>query len=109
MPKIIEKTTIDESINRLVRAYQPEEIYLFGSYAWGEPTEDSDLDILIVVSESDDKFYKRPIKGYSSLEGLHIPEDIIIYTRAEFEERAKQKGTLCYRIKREGRKVYESL
>ncbi len=35
--------------NRLVRAYNPLTIYLFGSYAWGTPTEDSDLDLVIVV------------------------------------------------------------
>lgn len=109
MQKIIKKTTINESIKRLVKVYKPEEIYLFGSYAWGEPTQDSDLDILIIVTESKEKFYKRPIRGYRSLEGLRIPEEIIIYTRNEFEKRARQKGTLCYKIKNEGYRLYESI
>ncbi len=44
---MIEKKVIDEVKNRLVNTYNPIAIYLFGSYAWGIPTEDSDLDLLI--------------------------------------------------------------
>ena len=40
------------------REYDPDSIYLFGSRAWGEPREDSDYDLLVIVPESDE----RPIK-----------------------------------------------
>jgi len=43
---MISQETIEEVKNRLVKTYDPISIYLFGSYAWGHPTEDSDLDLL---------------------------------------------------------------
>ncbi|HDO26425.1 MAG TPA: nucleotidyltransferase domain-containing protein, partial [Nitrospirae bacterium] len=56
--------------SRLINTYNPEVIYLFGSYAWGKPDEDSDLDLLVVVEKSDERFYKRGVAGYKSLRGL---------------------------------------
>ncbi len=38
------KRKIKAIADRIAREYRPEKIYLFGSYAWGEPHEDSDLD-----------------------------------------------------------------
>ena len=46
---MIKREVIDEVKNRLVKAYDPLAIYLFGSYAWGTPTEDSDLELLIAT------------------------------------------------------------
>ena len=37
-----------------------------------------------------------------------VPKDIIVYTRDEFGDRANDKGTLCYKIKKEGKRIYES-
>ena len=42
------KTALDKIIRQLVEAYRPEKIILFGSYAYGVPHEDSDLDLLII-------------------------------------------------------------
>lgn len=95
--------------NRLIKAYNPMELYLFGSYAWGNPDEKSDIDILVVVDSSEDKPYKRPIKGIAALTGLRIAKDILVYTRDEFEELANDVSTLCYKIKQEGVKLYEAV
>ena len=95
--------------NRLIKAYNPKELYLFGSYAWGNPDEKSDIDVLVVVSSSDEKPYKRPLKGIAALTGLRISKDILVYTRDEFEELANDVSTLCYKIKQEGVKIYEAV
>ena len=95
--------------NRLIKAYNPMELYLFGSYAWGNPDEKSDIDVLVVVSSSDEKPYKRPLKGIAALMGLRISKDILVYTRDEFEELANDVSTLCYKIKQEGVKLYEAV
>jgi len=103
---MINKETIEEVKNRLVKAYNPIAIYLFGSYAWGSPTEDSDLDILIVVDKSDEKSYKRPLQGYDVLYGMDISKDIIVYTKEEFENKSNNITTLIYKIKKEGKVLY---
>jgi uncharacterized protein len=103
---MIEKNVIEEVKNRLIKTYNPLAIYLFGSYAWGTPTKDSDLDILIVVDQSDEKTYRRPIPGQRALFGLEIPKDIIVYTKDEFDKRSKDITTLCYKIEKEGELIY---
>ena len=49
--KKISKSKIQEAVKRLADTYQPLTIYLFGSYAWGKPHEDSDLDFLVVMND----------------------------------------------------------
>jgi predicted nucleotidyltransferase len=103
----MEKETIIEEIKkRLIEVYNPVAIYVFGSYAWGTPTEDSDLDLLIVVDESDEKSYKRPVAGYRALRGLRIPKDLIVKTKQEFERSASNVTTLLYKIKKDGELIY---
>ncbi len=103
---MIKKEVINEVKDRLVKAYNPIAIYIFGSYAWGTPTEDSDLDLLIVVDKSDEKSYKRPIAGYRALREVDIPNDIIVYTQEEFERLSQNITTLCHKIATEGEQVY---
>lgn len=103
---MINKETIEEVKNRLVKTYNPVAIYLFGSYAWGNPTEDSDLDLMIVVEKSDEKSYKRPIPGYDALFGLNISKDIIVHTKEVFDRRTNDITTLEYKIKKDGKVLY---
>jgi predicted nucleotidyltransferase len=95
--------------SRLINVYNPKTIYLFGSFAWGKTDEQSDLDMLVIIEKSDEKPYKRSIKGIGSLSGLKIAKDIIVCTRDEFEELSSDVSTLCYKIKQEGIKLYEAV
>jgi predicted nucleotidyltransferase len=103
---LIEKGTIEEVKNRLVKTYNPIAIYIFGSYAWGSPTEDSDLDLMIVVEKSDERSFDRPRPGQRALFGLGISTDMIVYTKDEFEKYADNITTLCYKIKKDGKVLY---
>lgn len=104
---MISKEIIEEVKNRLIKAYNPVAIYLFGSYAWGHPTEESDLDLLIVVDKSEEKSFRRPLVGYKALRGLElISKDIIVQTKEEFERRSNQISTLEHKIKRDGELIY---
>jgi predicted nucleotidyltransferase len=55
---MIDEKKIDEVTEKLVETYYPREIYLFGSYAWGKPSEESDLDLLIIVDELEQEPWK---------------------------------------------------
>jgi uncharacterized protein len=103
---MINQTTIEEVKNRLVKTYNPIAIYLFGSYAWGSPTEDSDLDLLIVVDESNEKSYRRTYSGHTALIGLDVSKDLVVYTKEEFEKVSNDITTLGYKIKKEGKRIY---
>ena len=104
--KTISQATIKDVVHRLVKAYHPLQVYLFGSYAWGTPDEESDLDILIVVEKSELKTYKRPLQGYDALEELRIAPEIIVYTKDEFEKRSNNPTTLAHKIKSQGEQLY---
>lgn len=106
---MIDKKKINEVVNCLVSVYSPSAIYVFGSYAWGQPQESSDLDLLVVVESSDEKSYRRPVKGYHALFDLKVPTDLLVTTREEFEQRANKVPTLFYKIKNEGSLVYGHL
>lgn len=105
---MIKAETIEMIKEKLISVYKPKVIYLFGSFAWGTPNEDSDLDLLIVVDHSDEKSYKRPLKGIRALRGLKVAEEILVYTVDEFEDISKDISTLCYKIRNEGKKIYEA-
>lgn len=47
---------VAQLVDRLVKTYQPEKIILYGSYAYGRPDKESDIDLLIVKETED-----RPI------------------------------------------------
>ena len=90
---------------RLQSVYNPLSLYIFGSYAWGTPTEDSDLDLIVVVKSSDKKPYKRSIEGIRALRGLGIAKDILVYTEDEFKILSQDISSLLYKVEREGIKL----
>ena len=55
---------------KIIETYNPCEIYIFGSYAWGIPHNDSDLDVLIVVDELTKDRDKLLLEGYLALLNL---------------------------------------
>jgi uncharacterized protein len=107
--KMISKELTDKIKNLLIQNYNPLKIYIFGSYAWGMPNEESDLDLLLVVDNSDLKVYKRSIKAYQALRDIRISKDILVYTAQEFEERCKDRTTLSYKIMNEGKMIYDAV
>ena len=102
---MITQEKIDEIVQKIVEGYQPEKIILFGSYANGTPTEDSDLDLLIVKDVEGPK-YKRSSAVRKLLSGANIAMDILVYTPAElnkwkdlpvaFEHHILQTGKVLY-------------
>ena len=76
---MINQKTINEIRDIIVETYQPEKIILFGSYANGNPTEDSDLDLLIVLETALPK-PKRNLGIKQILRRWKIAKDIIVKT-----------------------------
>ncbi len=103
---MIDNKTIEEVKKRLVATYNPLEIYLFGSYAWGQPDEGSDLDLLVVIDQYEKDRYKTMSDGYKALMGLGIFKDIVVYSHEEFNRCQADSTSLCNRVAREGKKIY---
>jgi predicted nucleotidyltransferase len=87
---MLQQHQINEIVEQIVFAYQPEKIYLFGSYATGNVTDDSDLDLFIIKDTNKRKIernreVRRCIKNYP-VTGL----DIIVYTPTELNDSLMQ-------------------
>lgn len=96
---------IKEVTNKIVSEFQPEKIILFGSYAWGKPGPDSDVDLFIVKETENTRATAREIDG--SLWGRTIPIDIIVYKPRNVEN-ALEKGDFFIRdIINNGKILYE--
>lgn len=104
--KTISKNLLDEITQRLVAELKPEKIILFGSHAWGQPDEDSDLDLLVIVSESNEPPTKRATHAHRSLRGVMVPMDILVHTHAEVERHSRVYASLISEILERGRVLY---
>ncbi len=93
-------------VQRLVSSLQPEQIILFGSYAYGQPNDDSDIDLLVIVSDSDEPGYRRARAAHRALRGLGVPKDIIVMTRDEVNQKASVRSSLVSQVLREGKMLY---
>ena len=96
---------IDKMVRRIVKKFKPEKIILFGSYARGTPTRDSDVDLLIIMPVSGSKREKRIEIGVA-LHDIRIPKDIIVATPDEVERRKNLVGTIIRPALEEGKVLY---
>lgn len=102
---------IDEIVRILVNECQPEKIILFGSYAQGTATEDSDLD-LVIVKQTDLPHHKRPREFQRALraDGRRwlFGMDILVFTPGEMETYKDSRSFIVHEILQTGKTLYES-
>jgi uncharacterized protein len=99
--------TLPAAIERIVSELKPEKIILFGSYAYGNPTPDSDVDLLVIM-----KTKAREIDRYVAVSNLlyprQFPVDILVKTPKEMEAEARKIGNYFMReILKKGKVLYE--
>jgi len=104
---MIDRTIIKSIANTIATNVKPRKIVLFGSYVNGKPTEDSDLDI-IVIQETDQPMYKRARRIHSLFNPYPCPMDILVYTPEEVEYWKDTPAAFLTRALREGKVLYES-
>jgi predicted nucleotidyltransferase len=97
---------LEEIVCRLIKVYDPEEIYLFGSMARGEAGEDSDYDLLIIVPDDAPQEKRKDATAYKALRGTGVAVDVIVWTRSAFDKRLHLKASLPSIVKEEGRLLY---
>jgi len=105
--RTIDPGTLREITDRLAAEFEPELIVLFGSYAWGTPNESSDIDLLIVVGESQEDPAERATRALRCLRDIVVPMDILVKTRAEVERYRSVRASLTRQILESGRILYE--
>ncbi len=106
--KILHTALLEEIVRRIVAALQPETIYLYGSHAYGQPHEDSDVDLLVVLRETTCSPHASAVAAYRALRGLCVPVEVQVVTRGEFERRAQWLSSVERVARKKGRILYAS-
>ena len=98
---------IAEVVEKIKTEYRPEKIILFGSYAYGKPTSDSDLDLLIVM-ETRDRPAERIRKVSDLFDPRPLPMDFIVLTPSEMRHRLSGFDPFLEEVLEKGQRLYGS-
>lgn len=102
----IDNSQIERISREIVREINPEKVILFGSYARGMQTSDSDID-LIIVNKTDLPKHKRSLAIRRLFYRKLIPMDIKVYTPEEFESERVNKFSFLNSALKESRVLYD--
>ena len=96
---------IGKKIVTLLKPINPDKIILFGSYVYGKPTENSDLDICIIKEKVESKISEKR-KVRKLLKDIAIAKDILIPSKSEFEFYKNEHGSVYMDIDKKGKVLW---
>ena len=105
---MIRRRDIKEWCETVVREFQPDRIILFGSYAHGTPTEDSDVDVLVVMRLGRGQCDVRQAAAIRDRVRMPFPMDVIVRSPQEIARRLAQGDGFVADVLRRGRLMYET-
>jgi predicted nucleotidyltransferase len=91
---------------RIAEAYHPEKIILFGSHAYGKPTPESDVDLLVVMD-----YEGRPIEQIHKIRReleIVTPVDLLVRTPEDVKRRVKEGDMFMRLVVERGKIMYEA-
>lgn len=103
---MVKQEDIQSFVEEVVEQFHPRRVILFGSYAYGNPTPDSDVDLLVVM----------PHRGHSTLQAAEIrrrvrarfPMDLLVRSPREMRQRLAMRDVFITEIVERGRELYEN-
>lgn len=103
---MISLSQVQDFCQEVVEKFQPDKIILFGSYAYGEPNQDSDIDLLVILP-----FEGHPAKKAAEILiaiDYHFPLDLLARTSEQIQQRIDMGDFFIQEIVSEGRILYEA-
>jgi len=98
---------IDNIVQSLISAYEPEQVILFGSYAYGHPTADSDIDLLVIKKTHAQPLERRvQVRRLASAVRGGIPFSPLVLTPEELAQRLAMADPFFSEIVSRGKLVY---
>lgn len=103
------KKVIQNMVQKLITEYSPQKMILFGSYAYGTPGPDSDIDLLI-IKETSERFIDRWVTVQRILTGSHpsIPVEALVLTPQEIRARLAIGDQFIKEIIEKGEILYDT-
>jgi len=97
---------IRQIVEQIATHFHPEKVILFGSHAYGKPTLDSDVDLLVVMNTDENPLHTAA--RISALIDHPFPLDIAVFSRSELEASLKRKGVFATEVMTRGVVLYEA-
>jgi len=103
------KALLDAIVQKLIKYFAPQKVILYGSYAYGNPEPDSDLDLLI-IKETSERFIDRwqSVRRILSDPNRMSPIETLILTPGEISDRIARGDQFIAEILKKGRVLYEA-
>ena len=101
----LDQNRIKEIADQIIEKIHPEKIYIFGSYAKGTASPQSDLDLLIIADMPGPK-NKRNLAVRRIFPHRDFSLDVFVYNQDEFNEEKSIANTLGNIVAREGKLIY---
>ena len=102
----VTEEVLAQIVSRIVDALAPEKVILFGSYAYGTPSQDSDVDLLVIM-ETDAQPVDRYLAVSRLLRPRPFPVDILVKTPEEINQALKKGDSFLRELTTQGRVLYE--
>jgi predicted nucleotidyltransferase len=103
---VVTERAILRLVDDIVRQFEPERIILFGSYAWGAPTDDSDIDLLIVKRYTGASYLAASRIGIAA--DVDFPMDLIVRSPAEIRRRLAIRDFFIMEIIEQGLVLHDT-
>ena len=103
----VDEAILNDMTKRLVAEFDPDQVILFGSYAWGIPGKDSDVDLYVIVPMSNERPLRRAYRARVCLGDVKIAKDVLVRTREESEKYRHVYASLENQIFEKGRVLYD--
>ncbi len=106
--KLITNEILAEVTRRIVNKLDPDEVILFGSYAWGTPHKDSDLDLCVILPDDIPDFNRIEwgVRALNALDDMTVDVDVLIKTRSDVDTFKIVPASLTRKIVKEGKLLY---
>ena len=104
---LVDASAIEEYAGRVARAFAPERIVLFGSYAYGTPTEDSDVDLLVVLPHIGDNL-DAALQIRNQVDAP-FPLDLIVRSPTALRARLRLRDYFMREIVKRGKVLYDQM
>jgi predicted nucleotidyltransferase len=101
----IPQQVIEDTVRQIVRQFQPQRIILFGSYAYGQPRRESDVDLLVVM-DTPLKETEQAVHICQTIE-YHFGLDLIVRTPATLARRLALGDPFLREVVSQGKVLYE--
>jgi len=105
--KRIPMKTIRAIAEHIAEKFDPEEIILFGSHAYGKPTASSDVDLLVVMDIPKGDEFEKSLDIRRSLPPLTFGLDVVVRSRKVIEKRKKLGDWFLVDVTEKGKVLYE--